>query len=457
MNLLALLLFSCQVFAGDILMIDLNNQGDETKACLDSALRNDPGTDVHIVGAGETVTVQSIEEKIKFVEEVEGRTIDTIVISGHDGSGRYFGSKGELSSEDFAGIIQRRSAAVQAMNDADGGERPPINETLTGMALWGCYTGNANASVNFWMRNISPSIKATVAFALQSPLGKDPANAAILRDYCGGRRKKIADAASEAEMTDVLHAMPNPHNLSLSICYPEGICSDNYAIPDVAAPSCYHSYGELYERCREFDPGQKDLKMYEKYFAATSEAYANPPPDKETYYQTLGSQGHYENGVLRQYYSNLQLWYHCASQLRHETGYIMPPPMSVIRLVKFDMLKQNFQTQEKPIIDQYNAILQKTGLGDYALNLTDKNESRKRIIEKISAVSNHLESIDNEDNTATVKGYNVHRLLQMAYGFNNSLNILEPSCTPFNWVDPGPQGVSQCLAPYGKDPAWPPQ
>ena len=436
MIFLALLLFSLNAFAGDILMIDLNNQGDEVSACLKAA-KKDPGTQVHFVGQSEPVTVQSIEDKIRF-EESEGRKIDTIIVSGHDGSGLYFGSLGNISSEDITGIVDRD---------------PTLKDSLNSMALWGCYTGNANAAANFWMKNISPNIKATVAFSLQSPIGTDPANAAILADYCGGRRKQIVEAASEAEMTDALRSIPNPKNLSLSICYPDGICSDTYG--DKKAPSCYHTYDELYDRCREFDPGGEGLKTFQDYFEARSEKFANPPPDTETYYETKGSAGHYEKGVLRQYYDSDQLWYHCFEQLQHETGYIMPPPMSVIRLVKFNQLKANFAVREKPIIDQYNEILQRIGMGKQAFDFSDPKESRKRIIEKIMAVTQKLEPLDNDDNTSTVNGLNVHAILKMTYGFNNSLNVLEPSCTPFNWVDPEPKGYSQCMAAYGKDPAWP--
>jgi hypothetical protein len=455
--LIGLLIFAGpRAFAGDILFIDLNNSNDEISHCMDGLAADNRAhpkkrkDHVAMVGVGDAVDADAIEDAIKEKED-QGYTFDTIVISGHDGSGHFFGENGSVLASEITQVVADRSAAIEEQNASDGGNRVPLNQSLTGMALWGCYTTTANACENFWMKNVSPNIKATLGFTLQSPDNKKSGNWALLQDYCMNR-KKIADAATEQEMNEAFHSLAGINHWNAGICFGDGVCSTDYARVGEAAGSCYHSYQEVYDRCKQFDPKGKQLQMFANYLAAKDHEFADPPPDGENEYTSSGKKPTASKGDLRKFYSQLQLWYACAGELQKETGYEMPSPAQVIRLTKFDTVKRNFENLQKPELDQYNTYLHKMGLDQYALY--PSRMSRQEIVAATEGAASELQRQVNKGNKY-VNGIDPYKMLVMAWGFDNSLRELEPVCTAFSYVHDDASVHSLCVAPYGRYPKWP--
>jgi hypothetical protein len=265
--LLFALLSALHAYAGDVLIVDLNNSAKEVSHCKQGVADNNRmkgGNDqVVVAGAGQPVNAATLE-KLIGEREAQGKSFDSIVISGHDGSGHFFGQSGDLVASDLAAIVERH---------------PKLKDSLTGMALWGCYTSNANASENYWMKNISPNIKSTIGFTLQSPDNTRPGNWALLQDYCQ-KREQIADASTQAEMSEVFYGLKGIGNWNASVCYGNGVCSNDYGKTGEKNRTCFHTYEELHQRCAKFDPGKKLKTTYENYFNA-GPGFENPPPDGE--------------------------------------------------------------------------------------------------------------------------------------------------------------------------------
>lgn len=437
--LFALLLASAH--AGDVLFVDLNNSANEAEACKAGVQAKNPNEHFEKFGKSDLAKYSRSGEmdadalnRFVAAKERAGRKFDCVVISGHDGSGHFFGENGDLTAGQAASLVARSR----------------LKDSLTSMALWGCYTANANAAENYWMQKISPNIKSTIGFTLQSPSNRRPENFALLQDYCM-KREQIANAETKAEMSNQFYHLAGINKMNAAVCYKEGVCANEYANPGEKG-NCFHSYEELQQRCSKFDPSRKLLATYKAYFEASDPAYANPPPDGEDEYVTEGTYDPSTKGALRNYYNQLHLWYHCSYDLYKHTGYSMPMPATVIRLTKFETVKRNFAALHQKELEQYNALLAQMGLGQLALD--PANMSRKDIVERMRKAIAKLEGLS-DASSGKVNGVDPYKLLIMAYGFDNSLRTLKTNCLPFSYVHENAGEHSDCIAQYGEDPKWP--
>lgn len=455
------LLFSSVSYAGDVLFIDLNNSKKEVDACEAGMKATNSEDNIYVLGAGHKIDADSIAASIREFED-GGASFDSIVISGHDGSGHFFGDNGDFLSSELKVIAH---------------EDPKLRDSLTNMALWGCYTTTDQSCQNYWMKNISPNIKSTVGFTLQSPSNKREGGFVLLQDYCK-KRQAIAAADTSAEMAKQFNGLKNLGKWNISICYQDGVCSKDYNRPKDSAATCYHSYDELLNRCREFDPTEKQLEMYQKFFQARGEGFEDPPFDDENDFTSAGGDKtkFRPDRRLRLFYGQLHLWRHCVDLLKAETGYLMPLPAQVIRLVKFDMFKRNFENIHKKELNQYNAKLIALGLNQYILEPT--RDSRREIVSKTEGAKKELSRMASGVRTSenpvdslaslfnlgpkpasvaspVVNGVDTRKLLVMASGFDLSLRQLDYHCSDFSLVHEDATLRSPCITSYGGIPSWP--
>jgi hypothetical protein len=130
----------------------------------------------------------------------------------------------------------------------------------------------------------------------------------------------------------------------------------------------------------------------------------------------------------------------------------MPPPSVVIRLTKFETVKRNFEKIHAKELKEYNERLQAMGLGDLAL--APSSQSRQKIVTNTAAAVAKLEALAYSGNHK-VNGVDPYKMLIMAYGFDNSLRNLEPSCVPFSYVHESATRHNACVTTYGMYPEWP--
>lgn len=477
-HLILALLIPAASFAGDVLFIDLNNSTNEVRACANGIAEGSrpgffqKGDQLRLAGSNllsnqhKKLTPAVLDDYLSQLDQ-QGVSIDTIVISGHDGSGHYFGENSDaiLSSD-----LRKLTA-----------KHPSLSNSLTNMALWGCYGTNDNACENFWMRRISPNIKSTIGFTVQSPDNKQPRNWSMLQDYCL-KRNQISNAENSQEVTDLLRGLDNGRAVNtwnVGICYKNGVCSFDYDKVGEKRQNCFHTYEELHERCKEFDPDSKLLDTFEEYMAASDDEHKEPPPDGDDEY-TVNERSSANAGKLRSYYNQLQDWRHCAEEFASDRpGYEMPLPAQVIRLVKFQTLKTNFGRIESRQISEYNHLLHSVGLDKDEL---DTSKDRRDIVNATQGAVSDIEAMmkggepraqylptaikkpklqnigfvaTSEDTpqtassgTATVSNVDLRKLLVMARGFDRSLRELDYRCTHFTLVHEGATETSPCVKSY---------
>ncbi|MGZ3723668.1 MAG: hypothetical protein ACXVA9_12085, partial [Bdellovibrionales bacterium] len=110
--------------AGDVMIIDLNNSTEEVNHCesgMNEANKKNGTADKKIHAPGRPTLVKQRDGTMKTVKVVDpayveqkiaeaeaaGRSIDSIIISGHDGSGNFFGENGGIRASQLGAIIAR--------------------------------------------------------------------------------------------------------------------------------------------------------------------------------------------------------------------------------------------------------------------------------------------------------------------------------------------------------------
>ena len=434
------LLFSEPRAFAEILFIDLNNADGEVAACENAA----PG-EVHVVGKSTVdaprINAAVVEQQISALERA-GRSIDTLVISGHDGSGHYFGGtadENEFWSGELEEILKRH---------------PRFRSDLKVLALYGCYPTNVNAKQRFWL-GPNPSVNFAIGFPVQAPTKENKSSQQLLGQFCAKEmRTAAANAATREELCEFYKNLPLLSSLNASICNQDAVASRLYG-----KQICY-SDDELQTRCGDFDPDDAMKEMYDKYFAGQEPGFENPPHDGGSIYTGKVTTD------LRKYYNQVHLWDHCYQQLKEDRGYNLPAPPEMIRLIFFDNLRANLNRLNRKQLDDFDYRMQQLGLSHLALgDLTDPSLSRGEIVRRLDQAVKQLgkmgrqgTAVRDPDTGAVTEARNVYTMAVMLkltladLKFKTQLkdgNVLE--CSHFTLVHPNQtRHPSRCILSYGQ-------
>jgi hypothetical protein len=353
----------------EIIFLDLNDAPEEIRHCqagLDKKHLKQRGEgrreQLHVIDPKEyvskrgesslkTKTYHALRSKIQDMIR-RNIPIDSIIISGDDGSGEFFGSQGKFHQHELVALVK---------------EFPQVGKSLKSAALWGCYPSTVNGAEQFWVNKL-PNMQFTMGFVGQGPDKTRPANHALLKQFCE-RREEAAEATTMDALCRFYDSIEQmPHALtSLGLCNRVGIASREYSTR--GRPEKCFTYRELHARCPSFINNPQYNDIYARYMSGESEP---------------GDEAGRKMSDLRNYYNELQKWRHCSQQFRHQRGSDMPVPANVIRLVKYKKLKENLAKWNAPQLADYDEMLNESGLG--ALRLGDITQlSRKSMNDKIMA------------------------------------------------------------------------
>lgn len=416
----------------DVLFIDLNNAPGEVAACSAA----DPGR-VWTVNQSTmkrgVIDAQEVENAISRMEAA-GKSIDSIVISGHDGNGQFFGGdrdENTFTADQLQEILSRYKT----------------KKTLKTMALWGCYGGNVAASENHWL-NPGLGAKFTIAFPLQSPNKNHRPSQELLGQFCDPQRRAEAERAAESKdaLCQFYKNMPMLRQIGASVSNCNSVATNLYGKNE-----CY-SYEELHARCAEFDVDQDQLAMFKAYMAG-SPGYENPPLDGSDVFAEPGKT------PVRRYYDQAHLWLHCASKLK-DFGYDMPHPAQIVRLVKYAQIRDNLNALNRRELEDYDRRLDELGLGDYALGDL-RGLSRADLNARINGAYRSLWNMASRGEAAGDTRADV--VWRMARGLKSALVDLQYkvrdekdrsfTCSHYTLVHAGqtdPRKKSQCILSYEK-------
>ncbi|HMN67877.1 MAG TPA: hypothetical protein PKC28_04995 [Bdellovibrionales bacterium] len=416
--MIKLLLASILSSHGAILFIDMNKytkKNLEQAACIRGAKASgDKYMGYLTIGPGEDA-----KEKIKMYVAAEmrrkpGLNYDSIIITGEDGTGHFFGDAG---GDLYADQIQEAIA-----------ETPEL-QTVEAAGTFGCYPNTWNGAEQYWLKP-NPNIQFTMGFTGKGPANFRPASAELIEQFCRERRKGI-QAAKQGQLCEFSRTIEKNHDTSWGVCGRDQIVSPMYREKG-QDKECF-TYAELKRRCPEFEADQK----WRDSFAAYMDGAADPVTDESG-----------EDSKVRAIYNRVELWRECANQpefshLQKE----IPDAATLLRLIKFDKIKKNMGKVYKNEIADYDEKLRQLGMEDLALG--DLNMERGEIINRVYRAITKLQNMPKKAN-----GLETKRVHRMAQCMRQTLVNLDIQCVEWRMTDigenaPAPE-AGACMRSYDR-------
>lgn len=159
-----------------ILFINTNTSekiNDEGSSELSTAKDNSGGRILETIGST-TERVNPIITKDKINKLTQTSSIETIIISGHDGGGQFSGEKGSLSRYNIGSIAA---------------ENEEFKNSVRTVILLGCYT-TVISQVNDW-KSIFPNVDIIAGFDGAAPLSERPQGHKYLKELLNGEKELI--------------------------------------------------------------------------------------------------------------------------------------------------------------------------------------------------------------------------------------------------------------------------
>ncbi|MEK2689254.1 hypothetical protein [Bdellovibrio sp. GT3] len=331
------------------------------------------------------------EKLDKFLKDLKNKDVhlSSMVVSGHDGNGQFGGIYGDLSDKDLASAFS---------------SNPPLGDGIRSLALWGCYTANLSSLSMYWKKSF-PQVEVVVGFDKKGPLGNSPANWALLKDFLT-QEKKLSAIKDENELQKALKRLDGVRITDAAICVGDKFSNKSVTMDLKNVQSmCQGAY-------------LKDAKIYTCYLNAET-GCENPPANTS-------------NSELRRFYEQLQDYAHCKEVLEPDQQVGMPSADTMIRLIHFSNIKNNFVQNFSQEISEYNKLLDKVG-APQSLQWGDiKKLSRGEILSKLNATASYLDDKGDVDTALNPEFSALKNFFRM--GIQPVLGDLN---VPFTWVESG--------------------
>ena len=162
-----------------------------------------------------------LDETLKKINQ-EGKTVSSLVISGHDGAGHYHDSLGDddLSINDVKRAFDNY---------------PNLRDNINSAFLLGCYT--ATKSEVIYLKGALPNLKLIAGYYDQGPAGNNKAGHDYFFDLLQ-KERLISTLSSEKAVKDMLNAVSAIHNVFPGI-YMQICAQDSKGIK---TPEEYHYF-----------------------------------------------------------------------------------------------------------------------------------------------------------------------------------------------------------------------
>ncbi len=349
-----------------------------------------------------TVTPESLTAFLKKLN-ASGATLSTVILSGHDGNGKFWGGISEaLTSEQI-----KKSFA----------EFPHLAESVRSVMLLGCYTTNIGSLDTYW-KGLFPNVRAYAGYEQKGPL----AHVAIGHDYIKAfldRESQFAKARTKAEMLALFKKLPQIKHLFASIATSQFHVSHQGS----------KTIEELYASCRDLGGESPFRQKFNCAYQGENEC-AEVPKDTKA-------------GPLRKFYEELQANAHCREMLTVDADHSLPKAEVVLSLIFFDNIRSNFLRNYRAELEQLDRWL--AAAGQAPLTLATKARTRAELLADIRRARGALQT-----EFPAQEGLREVFLARVKAGqrleeIDKILLTLVPACVPSEWVDPAIPTRSICL------------
>lgn len=390
----------CQLGYGDVLFVDLNNSQEEIRAAQQAArLRGEKLVVIPQVTERARLAIESLSQRTetlaarihkecqtaacsdllsehqKAVSELSALTkehrldseslarglklaeqsktqFSSVVISGHDGNGKFTGVLGTLES----------SSLEEAFAKA-----PNASRNVQSVLLWGCYTTTLGSLDGHW-KKVFPNVSVFAGFDGRGPAKNRPANHTYLEDFLKVDRE-LSQAADKERVQSLVKAIRGFDQTKSSICVGDWM----------ATPGGVKGLSALRGLCQLSAEDQKLIDQYHCFREARTQECENPPIKTD-------------RSVLRDLYNRLQERSHCyevwAQSGEHQD---VPEPQNVLSLLFFNNIKLNLAALHREQLVGLDSLLEKMGAEPSLRVANLPRMSRAQIINRLAEIEKFLE------------------------------------------------------------------
>jgi hypothetical protein len=341
----------------------------------------------------------------------ENRVFSTMVVSGHDGTGKFSGEFGEIGDVDLADILD---------------DHPSLKEGLRALHLWGCYTTSPGSLMLNWKRHF-PNVLAISGYDLKAPLNNAPSGWTYLSGIIE-REPRLFEMRDANALRRLLREIPGATNMHAAVMACGLFANNNEA----------YSIADMVQRCQGFkttlEQREPRIRCFERGEAACSNL--PEPPGR---------------GEIREFYNFLQNASACSTFLPDETIFQRFDRDRILRLIFGKVVQGNFAQQYATELRESNTFLRELG-ADAGLRLDNlASLSRRDLIRTIEDLGNFVNDglrAYGTDPRTVQADMNMGRLVALRKLHRSLLGHLvnfDPHCVPMTWLDPNSRNPSDCL------------
>lgn len=344
--------------------------------------------------------------------EAEGIHFDTLIVSGHDGTGDMYGDIGVLPMTKFKEVMDAH---------------PKFRKDIHTLALWGCYTTappKLGQQHSIW-EPIIPEVKLILGYNPQSPKSAASTNLSTLRGLLLHRDHLMAER-NLARFGQEIRSIPGVHPHFAAF---QTTC-DFYATP--------RSSQNIEKGIRGLcSYAVKNYQLHSQVFQCYYQAQQEESSFSVGTWGKLGCKDVPEkegSSALRDAYNFLQDTEQCSEYIPSLKPY-RTSITKTIRLIFFKNVLANFDKYYGDQIKDLSKLLVQTQAPAQlqAPNLKDRQLKRSEFLAFLTQLGQHiddfkLKAISSSDEQA------LERLAQIKH--NMSEKLYELNCVPFGWVEP---------------------
>ena len=337
--------------------------------------------------------VTSIQNTLTDADS-RGATVSTLIISGHNDGGMFFGEAGGIRDADLFSIISGHKSSMSA----------------TSFYGWGCYTATKeNARMT---KESVPSLKVIVGFDNRSPSQNFSGDLKYLQ-YMMRKESEARAIATPAKAKKFVASIPMSGSMT-----PALLIDTNKAGVMYVSPKEVTQFAKLDNDCTPAILSKAvDLsKTYEKYRDAKGPGFEDVPRDVE-------------NGVLRKFYTVLRKYSHCAAFGSMKKAGL--DPNLVIPLVLYHEVQTNFGEYYDEDWNNLRIVMSKVPGAMDPPDLLSKNTRRVDVLKFNLSMAKVFQDVDRDK---YLTHDDVLLLEKMLWRVNKLL--VGFACTPEKWIEP---------------------
>lgn len=347
------------------------------------------------------------EDLIRWIVELEAQnvSISSVVLSGHDGNGEFWGPFGTANSETLKKAFS---------------QTPKLAQGVRSVALLGCYTSTVGALDTYW-RGVFPSAEVIAGYEIKGPLAWRPSGHDYLRAFLRNDMA-FAKAKDKREIERLFKNLPAIRQLAASLA------NRQFHVTNSGA----RSFDDLYDACKKVSADSDLRRAFTCHYNAET-GCENAPTDTKS-------------GPMRMFYNQLHSQEHCRALLVLGGDNSLPRGEVVLLMVFSHQILENFHRLHKEDVDTLDKWL--VEMGQEPLKLRETKRNRAELMRAIRDLRAELMQWNRglRPNDDLKAAFLLHqKVTGRLEDFDRVLLRLDSYCTPSAWVDPVLRPRSTCV------------